>query len=159
LGEACRGVETACTRQPHQIVTLKRCRWERPATPDRFHARRCAPPLHPERQGFENAGNLRIPALVFVLCRCSANFGRFLVVYYRIAQISGLNLACANPPRTRRSKPPKLSFRVCTLIAGRLRNNQTQSIVDNRFVNRFVNDSRENETKKFGLRRPVVIWN
>jgi hypothetical protein len=37
------------------------------------------------------------------------------------------------------------------------------SIVDNGFVNRFVNDtivndSRENETKKYGLGKPVVIW-
>ncbi len=36
-----------------------------------------------------------------------------------------------------------------------------RAIVDNRFVivdNRFVNDSTENETKKFGLGKPVVIW-
>ena len=30
------------------------------------------------------------------------------------------------------------------------------SIVDDRFINRFVNDSTENETKKFGLGKPVV---
>ena len=30
------------------------------------------------------------------------------------------------------------------------------TIVDNRFVNRFLNDSRENETKKFSLGKPVV---
>ncbi len=42
-------------------------------------------------------------ALVFGLWRWSANFGRLLVVYYRIAQISRLNLACPllheNPPK------------------------------------------------------------
>ena len=32
------------------------------------------------------------------------------------------------------------------------------TIVENRFVDRFVNDSRENETKKFGLGKPAVIW-
>ena len=31
-------------------------------------------------------------------------------------------------------------------------------VLINRFVNRFVNDSRENETKKVGLGKPVVIW-
>jgi hypothetical protein len=31
------------------------------------------------------------------------------------------------------------------------------TIVDNRFVNSFVNDIRENETKRFGLGKPVVI--
>ncbi len=36
-------------------------------------------------------------ALVFGLCRWSANFGRLLVVYYRIAQISRLNLGSAGP--------------------------------------------------------------
>jgi hypothetical protein len=30
--------------------------------------------------------------------------------------------------------------------------------LNNCFVNRFVNDSREHETKKFGLGKPVVIW-
>ena len=30
------------------------------------------------------------------------------------------------------------------------------NIVDNRFVNHFVNDSRENETKRFGLGKTVV---
>jgi len=35
---------------------------------------------------------LRILALVFSLCRWSANYGRFFVVYYRIAQSSRLNL-------------------------------------------------------------------
>ena len=32
------------------------------------------------------------------------------------------------------------------------------TIVDNLFVNRFVIDSTENETKKFGLEKPLVIW-
>ena len=32
------------------------------------------------------------------------------------------------------------------------------TIVDNRFINRFVHDSRENETNKFGLGKPVEIW-
>jgi len=43
------------------------------------------------------ARDLRMLAIVFGLCRWSASFGRLLVVYYRIAQISRLNLACADP--------------------------------------------------------------
>jgi hypothetical protein len=40
------------------------------------------------------ARDLRTLAHVFGLCRLSANFGRLLVVYHRIAQISRLNVAC-----------------------------------------------------------------
>jgi hypothetical protein len=36
-------------------------------------------------------------ALVFGLCRWSANCWRLLVVYFRIAQIPRLNLSCAGP--------------------------------------------------------------
>ena len=47
------------------------------------------------------ARDLEKLALVFGLCRWSANFGRLLVVYHRIVQISRLNLACAVPSPTR----------------------------------------------------------
>jgi hypothetical protein len=40
-------------------------------------------------------------AFVFGLCRWSFNFGRSLVVYYRIAKISRLNLACTGPLKIR----------------------------------------------------------
>ena len=43
------------------------------------------------------ARDLEMLALVFCLCCWSTNLGRLLVVYYRIAQISRLNLACAGP--------------------------------------------------------------
>jgi predicted 2-oxoglutarate/Fe(II)-dependent dioxygenase YbiX len=63
------------------------------------------------------------------------------------------------------------SIRFCgapkiTLIPNFNRFSQTElfdfifpTIFDNRLVNRFVNDSRENETKKFGLGKPVVNLN
>ena len=41
--------------------------------------------------------DLRMLALGFRLCRWSAICWHLLVVYYRIAQISRLNLACAGP--------------------------------------------------------------
>jgi hypothetical protein len=91
LGPQWPAVESACAGQPHQIVTCWRCRIESPAEPRPLACgrRRRAPPLHSARQKFENAGAW------FGLCRWSTNFGRLLVVYYRIAQISRLSLACA----------------------------------------------------------------
>jgi hypothetical protein len=32
------------------------------------------------------------------------------------------------------------------------------TIVDNRFINRFANDSKKNETNTYGLGKRVVIW-
>jgi hypothetical protein len=67
------------------------------------HARRRAPPLHSARQGFGNAVTCFWPIQL-------VNFGRSYVAYYRIAQISLLNLACAGPPHATQASrlPPRV---------------------------------------------------
>ena len=63
--------------------------WQRKS---RSHSRLRTPPLHSGRQGFENAG-----ACFWPVPLVSLSWAFFLVVYYRIAQISRLKWACARP--------------------------------------------------------------
>jgi hypothetical protein len=67
-----------------KIVTLLRCRIQQQIQEKPFNAHRHAPLLHSLCQGFGNAG------ACCGQCRWSTNFGRLLVVYYRIAHISRL---------------------------------------------------------------------
>jgi hypothetical protein len=83
-------MESACVGKTEQIVTLLALSHFEPGrapTASMLAAVRPHCILH--------ARDLRMLAFDFGLCRWSAFFGRSLVVYYRIAQISRLNLACA----------------------------------------------------------------
>jgi len=119
LAAAFRGMESACVGKTEQIVTLLALSHFEPGRAPTASMLAAARPhciLH--------ARDLRMLAFDFGLCRWSAFFGRSLVVYYRIAQISRLNLACAGPLSTLQIKiklPSKNAPQIATDMGGKIK--------------------------------------